>query len=192
MAFLKIQQNSQENRVSFLIKSFFEKGTLTQVFFCDFYEIFKNIFLTENLRTTASVMNLQNQCSQLLTHFYLVQQPFCSTSFQKQKDSHQVAPLELQLTLHIINNFKKLFLKSSYILMVISSDKANIFQIIRQEQQWRIDWHKCSTQINKYLYISTFVNFYSIYYFEKFEADNFYPLKISNAHFELSKNNYDL
>ena len=157
MAFLKISQNSQENtsaRVSFLIKSFFEKETLTQVFSCDFYEIFWNIFLTENLRTTASVMILQNQCSQLMTHFYLVQQLFCSTSFQKQKDSHQVAPLELQLTIDIINNFKKLFLKSSYILMVISSHKANIFQIIRQEQQWRIDWHKfCSSQINKYLYI---------------------------------------
>ena len=36
--------------------------------------------------------------------------------------------------------------------------------------------------------ISTFVNFYSIYYFKKFREDIFYPLQISNAHFEAIKN----
>ena len=138
-------------------------------------------------------MNLQNQCSWLMTHFYLVQQLFCSTSFQKQKDSHGLHLQNyssLQISSIILKSY---FLKSSYILMVMSSHKTNIFQINRQEYQWRIDWNKfCSTQINKYLYIQTFVNFYSIHYFEKFETDNFYPLKISNAHFEFSKNNYNL
>ena len=58
--FLKISQNSQENtcaRLSFLIKlqaSFMRKDTLTQVFYCDFWEVFKNTFFTEQLWTTAS------------------------------------------------------------------------------------------------------------------------------------------
>ena len=50
---LKISQNSLENtcvRVSFLIKlqaltcNFIKKEALAQVFFCEFYEIFKNTF----------------------------------------------------------------------------------------------------------------------------------------------------
>ena len=52
--FLEILQNSQETtcaRVSFLTSL---KKTLTQVFFCDFWEIFKNTFLTEHLRPTAT------------------------------------------------------------------------------------------------------------------------------------------
>ena len=54
--FLKISQNSQENtcaRISFLIK---KKKALAQVFSCEFYEIFKNIFFREHLRTTASTI----------------------------------------------------------------------------------------------------------------------------------------
>ena len=53
--FLEIWQNSQENTVaivSFLIKmdaSFIEKESLTQVLFCEFCEISKNIFFTEHL-----------------------------------------------------------------------------------------------------------------------------------------------
>ena len=54
--FLKISQNSQENtcvRVPFLVKlqaedeayNFIKKETLTQVFSCEFWEIFKNIIL---------------------------------------------------------------------------------------------------------------------------------------------------
>ena len=51
--FMKISQNSQENtcaRASFLIKlqveacNFIKKETLTQVFSCEFCEIFKNTF----------------------------------------------------------------------------------------------------------------------------------------------------
>ena len=61
--FLEISRNSQENtcaRVSFLIKlpeacNFIKKETLTQVFSYEFCEIFKSTFLTEHLRTTASV-----------------------------------------------------------------------------------------------------------------------------------------
>ena len=61
--FLKISQNSQENnraRVSFLIKlqaspyNFIKKETLVQLFSCEFYELFKNTFITEHLRATAS------------------------------------------------------------------------------------------------------------------------------------------
>ena len=53
--FLEIWQNSQENtydRVSFLIKlqacNCIEKETLAQVFSCEFYKIFKNIFFLQN------------------------------------------------------------------------------------------------------------------------------------------------
>ena len=61
--FLEISQNSQENtyaRVSFLINlpypcNFIKKGTLTQVFSCEFYEISKNSFFIEHLRMNASV-----------------------------------------------------------------------------------------------------------------------------------------
>ena len=42
--FLEISQNSQEKK----------RETLAQVFYCEFCEISKNIFLTEHLRTTAS------------------------------------------------------------------------------------------------------------------------------------------
>ena len=57
--FLKISQNSQENtsaRVSFLIKlqaiacNFIKNEALAQVFSCEFWEIFKNIFVTEHLQ----------------------------------------------------------------------------------------------------------------------------------------------
>ena len=61
--FLEISQNSQENNhagVSFLIKlqalacSFIKKETLSQVFSCEFCEIYKNTFFTGHLWTTAS------------------------------------------------------------------------------------------------------------------------------------------
>ena len=56
-------EKTQENtcaRVSFLIScraeacNFIKKEALAQVFSCEFYEISKNIFFTEHLRTTAS------------------------------------------------------------------------------------------------------------------------------------------
>ena len=71
--FLQISQNSQENtcaRVSFLIKfkkrdikknllkkskKSIKKETLAQVFSCEFCEVSKNTFFTEQLWTTASV-----------------------------------------------------------------------------------------------------------------------------------------
>ena len=58
MVFLEISQNSQENtcaRISFLINlqasacNFTKKETLTQVLFCEFYEISKSTFFTELL-----------------------------------------------------------------------------------------------------------------------------------------------
>ena len=61
--FLKITQNSQENscpRDFFLLKlqaeacNCIKKQTLAQVFSCEFWEIFKGTFCTENLQTTAS------------------------------------------------------------------------------------------------------------------------------------------
>ena len=57
----EILQNLQENtcaRASFLKKSWglIKKETLTQVFTCEFCEISKNTFLTEHLRTTASIL----------------------------------------------------------------------------------------------------------------------------------------
>ena len=57
--FLEILQNSQENtcsRVSFLIElqastcNVIKKETLTQMFFCEFCEIFKNTFFLEHLQ----------------------------------------------------------------------------------------------------------------------------------------------
>ena len=47
--FLKSSQNSQDNTCNFI-----KKGILTRVFSCEFFEISKNTFVTENLRTTAS------------------------------------------------------------------------------------------------------------------------------------------
>ena len=35
-------------------RNFIKKETLAQVFFCEFYEIFKATFFTEHLRMTAS------------------------------------------------------------------------------------------------------------------------------------------
>ena len=64
MVFLEISLYSQENtfvRVSFLINlkakacNFIEKGTVGQIFSCEFWEISKNAFFTERLRVTASV-----------------------------------------------------------------------------------------------------------------------------------------
>ena len=63
--FLEIWQNSQENtygRVSFLIKlqacNCIEKETLAQVFSCEFYKIFKNIFFfTEQLQWLLPYMD---------------------------------------------------------------------------------------------------------------------------------------
>ena len=56
--FCKKEQNSQENicaRVSGLRRAtLLKKGTLAQVFFCVFCEIFNNTFFTENPRMTAS------------------------------------------------------------------------------------------------------------------------------------------
>ena len=58
--FLKILKNSKENvcvGVSFLIKfncSFIKEETLTQVFFSEFCEIFKNTYFLEHLGTAAS------------------------------------------------------------------------------------------------------------------------------------------
>ena len=39
---------------SLIFKNFIKKEILAQLFFCEFWEIFKNTFLTEHLRTTAS------------------------------------------------------------------------------------------------------------------------------------------
>ena len=60
---LKISQNSQENncvRIFFLIKlqaeayNFIKKGTLTQVFYYEFWEIFKNTFFDRTPLVAAS------------------------------------------------------------------------------------------------------------------------------------------
>ena len=48
---LKILQNSQKTPAP---ESFFNKETLAQVFFSEFFEIFKNTFFIEHRWTTAS------------------------------------------------------------------------------------------------------------------------------------------
>ena len=50
--FLEISQNSQERPAC----NFIKKGTLAQVFSCEFCEISKNTFFTEHLWTTASLI----------------------------------------------------------------------------------------------------------------------------------------
>ena len=54
---LEISQNSQETTTS----NFIKKGTLAQVFSCEFCEISKGTFFTEHLLTTASgfLVNLE-------------------------------------------------------------------------------------------------------------------------------------
>ena len=77
--FIKISQNSQENTrvgVSFLIKlqaayNFIKKETLTQVFSCEFCEIFKNTILTEHLPATASSNSLFLLCSKKIILYVL-------------------------------------------------------------------------------------------------------------------------
>ena len=49
---LKISQNSQENTCATV--SFLKKKTLGQAFSCEFWEISKNAFFTEQLLTNAS------------------------------------------------------------------------------------------------------------------------------------------
>ena len=65
-----MSQNSQENtcaRVYFLIKmqveacNFFKKGTLAQLFSCEFCEISKSTFFIEHLQETAFVMLFFNK-----------------------------------------------------------------------------------------------------------------------------------
>ena len=51
----KLSQNSQENNcVRQAACNFITKETLTQLFSCEFCDIFKNTFLTEHLQTTVS------------------------------------------------------------------------------------------------------------------------------------------
>ena len=65
--FINISENSQENtcaKASFLIKlpevcNFIKRETLAQAFSCEFREIFKSTFFTEQLRVTASDIQLQ-------------------------------------------------------------------------------------------------------------------------------------
>ena len=59
---LKISRNSQKNTCvggSFLTKfqacNFIKKETSTQMFSCEFFEMFRNTFFTEHLRMSASV-----------------------------------------------------------------------------------------------------------------------------------------
>ena len=68
--FLEILQNSQENtcaRDSFLIKllliNFIKKESLAQVFSCEFCEISKNNFFTEQLRRLLLQVNEKNSFS---------------------------------------------------------------------------------------------------------------------------------
>ena len=65
MFFLEILQNSRKNicaRAHFFIKleaytcNFIKKETLAQAFSCEFCEIYKNIFFTEHLPVTVSVV----------------------------------------------------------------------------------------------------------------------------------------
>ena len=51
--FLKFSQILRETQVSEAC-NIFQKKALTQMFSCKFCEIFKNTFLTENRRATAS------------------------------------------------------------------------------------------------------------------------------------------
>ena len=44
----------------FYKKSVFKKETLAQLFFCEFCEIFRNFFLTEQLWVTASACSTNN------------------------------------------------------------------------------------------------------------------------------------
>ena len=63
--FLKILQNSQENTC--VAWSFIKKETLANVFSCEFCEISKNTFFTEQLRATASVWSNTLKGYNLLT-----------------------------------------------------------------------------------------------------------------------------
>ena len=84
--FLEVSQNSQETictRVSFFnkvagLRPLFKKETLVKEFSCEFWEIFKNTFLTEHLWTTASnfwILRSSSQAGILKAMKYLIR--FC-------------------------------------------------------------------------------------------------------------------
>ena len=73
--------------------NFIKKEALTQVFSCEFYEILKNIFFTEQVRTTASVLwkrfyrvslanALTNHCAVVLGRLGFIQFPFMAPTFR--------------------------------------------------------------------------------------------------------------
>ena len=77
--FWKIPENSQEStcaRVSFLEKlqvevcNFIKKETLPQLFYCDFWEIFKNIFCHRTLPVAACVFLYLLKTSEYLCFFW--------------------------------------------------------------------------------------------------------------------------
>ena len=81
--FLEVSQNSQETictRVSFFnkvagLRPLFKKETLVKEFSCEFWEIFKNTFLTEHLWTTASnfwILRSSSQAGILKAMKYLI------------------------------------------------------------------------------------------------------------------------
>ena len=76
---LKFLQNSQENRVSFLIKfqarpasNCIKKETLAQAFYCEFCEILKNTFFTEHHWATTSAEASLGPCQTFMTELFFL------------------------------------------------------------------------------------------------------------------------
>ena len=70
---LKISQNLHENtcsRVSVLIKLFIKKDTQAQVFSCEFCEIFKSTFFTEDFWATASAVSVKLEVFRIEEYFH--------------------------------------------------------------------------------------------------------------------------
>ena len=54
-----------------LVYNIIQKQTLTQVFSCDFCEIFKNTFFIEHLRATASELGFIQKLNKLNRVFFM-------------------------------------------------------------------------------------------------------------------------
>ena len=102
--FLEISLNSQENicaRVCFLIKfqacNFIKKETLSQVFTCEFSEIFKSTFFYGTPLVAASTFNLKSLLNQMFSDLQAI---FCFCDWQINVTIFSNVIIRLQLPLN--------------------------------------------------------------------------------------------
>ena len=120
---LRILQNSHGNisaGVSFLIKlqakyyNFFKRENLTQLFSCEFCEVFKSTFFTGHLWATASVVNLCgnrliSQILHLWWNFLWIQLTAKNYIFYTMMQTLTCTYLDAKMLIEAVNHFWKKF-----------------------------------------------------------------------------------